>query len=218
MTRSYRQYCAIARALDRVGDRWTLLIIRELTVGPKRFKDLMEGLPGISTNLLSDRLGVLSQEGIVRRAVLGPPAGVQVYELTETGVELEPVLVALARWGHRYLTARTEDDFANPAWAVLALRSRFHPEEAEGVRETYEFRFDDTVMHVRVDDGTVRTGQGVAEDPDLVLVTDGDTLLALGAQQISAEEAVAAGRLEVRGPREMLERMGRIFRPYAAGE
>ena len=108
--RSYGQHCTVARALDAVGERWTLLLVRELSTGPKRFKDLLGGLPGIGTNLLAGRLKALEGEGIVRRATLPPPAGSNVYELTELGRGLEPVVVALSRWGARLLDAPREDD------------------------------------------------------------------------------------------------------------
>src|SRR5215208_1271548 len=121
--RSYGQYCTVARALDVVGERWTLLLVRELSTGPKRFKDLLEGLPGIGTNLLASRLKMLEGEGIVRRATLPPPAGSSVYELTGLGRELEPVIVALSRWGARLLDAPHEGDELRAGWAAVAMRS-----------------------------------------------------------------------------------------------
>src|SRR5262245_63048394 len=108
--RSYRQYCAVARGLDVVGERWTLLIVRDLLVGPKRYTDLLDGLPGIGTNLLAARLRELEQGGVVRRTVLPPPAGSTVYELTEVGRALEPVVMALGRWGVRFLDNPREGD------------------------------------------------------------------------------------------------------------
>src|ERR671931_479526 len=101
--RSYLQYAAVARGLDVVGERWTLLIVRDLLLGPKRYKDLLDGLPGIGTNLLAARLRALEKVGLVRRTVLPPPAGSAVYELTESGWELEPVVIALGRWGVRFM-------------------------------------------------------------------------------------------------------------------
>src|SRR5437660_12010745 len=103
--RSYDQYCAVARGLDVSGDRWTLLIVRDLLLGPKRYKDLLSGLPGIGTNLLADRLKELEGAGLIERAVLPPPAGSTVYQLTERGLALEPVMIALGRWGARCLGA-----------------------------------------------------------------------------------------------------------------
>src|SRR5919108_1109967 len=101
--RSYHQYCAVARALDLIGDRWTLLLIRDLLLGPKRYKDLLEGLPGIGTNLLAHRLREMEEYGLVERATLPPPSGVAVYQLTPTGEGLAPALSAIGRWGAQYL-------------------------------------------------------------------------------------------------------------------
>ncbi|MBA2617567.1 MAG: helix-turn-helix transcriptional regulator, partial [Rubrobacter sp.] len=121
--RSYGQHCTVARALDVVGERWTLLLVRELLTGPKRFKDLLAGLTGIGTNLLAARLKALEEHGIVRRGTLPPPAGSGVYELTELGWSLEPVVVALSRWGTRLVGDPRDGDERRPAWAAMALRS-----------------------------------------------------------------------------------------------
>src|SRR5215207_4475051 len=160
--RSYNQYCAVARALDVVGERWTLLIVRELSTGPKRFKDLLGGLPGIGTNLLAARLKDLERHELVRRTTLPPPAGSRVYELTDLGRSLEPVVVALGRWGSRFLgTPRPADDL-KPGWAMVAVRAALKPGAASGARETYEFRIDEEVFHVRIEDGEAETRQGTA--------------------------------------------------------
>ena len=117
--RRYNQYCAVARALDIVGERWTLLIVRELLSGPKRFKDLLVGLPGIGTNLLTARLKDLEGYGVVRRTILPPPAGSKVYELTELGRSLEPVIAALGQWGLEFLdNPPNQEDDLRPAWAT----------------------------------------------------------------------------------------------------
>src|SRR5581483_6905736 len=149
--RSYNQYCSVARALDVVGERWTLLIVRDLLLGPRRYKDLLESLPGIGTNLLADRLKELEHEGIVRRTVLPPPAGSTVYELTETGQELEPVIAAMGRWGARFLGApRSADRFPTSAYFV-ALRVLFQPEAAAGRNESYALWLEGHVYEVRVE-------------------------------------------------------------------
>src|ERR687886_123195 len=126
--RSYNQYCAVARALDIVGERWTLLVARELLTGPKRFKDLLEGLPGIGTNLLAARLKNLEGFGILRRTTLPPPAGSKVYELTELGRSLEPVITALGRWGLKFLDTPGQGDDLRPAWAMVAVKFALKPE------------------------------------------------------------------------------------------
>jgi DNA-binding HxlR family transcriptional regulator/putative sterol carrier protein len=209
--RSYRQYCAMARALDVLGERWTLLIVRELLTGPKRFKDLLEGLPGIGTNLLAGRLKELEGEGVLRRTTLPPPAGSAVYELTGRGRDLEPVLMGLARWGVDLLGEPRPGEAFKPAWAVQAMKATFRPEVARWVRETYEFRVGEDVFHVRVDDGVSEPEYGPAWEPDLILRTDPDTFLALVSGRTEASDAIEAGRLDIEGDAEALARVGEIF-------
>jgi DNA-binding HxlR family transcriptional regulator len=202
--RSYGQHCTVARALDAVGERWTLLLVRELSTGPKRFKDLLGGLPGIGTNLLAGRLKALEGEGIVRRATLPPPAGSNVYELTEFGRGLEPVVVALSRWGARLLDAPREEDELRAGWAAVAMRSAMKPGTAGGRPGTYEVRIDGEAFHLRVGDGeeAAEARQGPASDPDLVVSGDARTLLAVASGRLSPEEAVRSGVLRTEGDRE----------------
>jgi DNA-binding HxlR family transcriptional regulator/putative sterol carrier protein len=209
--RSYNQYCAVARGLDVVGERWTLLVVRELLTGPKRFKDLLDGLPGIGTNLLAKRLRDLEGHGIVWRTTLPPPAGSAVYELTDRGRSLESVTMALSQWGMELLGAPREEDYFRPGWLVLAMKSSFRPEEASGLRETYEFRIEGEVFHVRVDDGRCEARQGPASDPDLVVSADTETFLAVATGRIEPADATEAGALRVEGDRETLVRCARIF-------
>ena len=204
--RSYNQYCAVARAMDVLGERWTLLIVRELLPGPKRFKDLLEGLPGIGTNLLTARLKDLEWYGVVRRATLPPPAASRVYELTELGRSLEPVIMGLARWGLEFLGASREEDDRQPAWAMVALRSVLEPEAAGEARESYEFRVDGEVFHVWIEDGEAEVRQGFVPDPGLVVRSDTHTLLAVAAGRIEPAEAVASGAIGMEGDRDARER------------
>ena len=210
--RSYNQYCAVARALDVIGERWTLLIVRELLTGPKRFKDLLEGLSGIGTNLLTARLKDLEGYGVVRRTVLPPPAGSKVYELTELGRLLEPVVAALGRWGLEFLDTRPDQkDDLRPAWAMVALRSSLQAEAARGVRETYEFRVDDEAFHLRVEDGEVEALQGPAVNPDLVVKGDTRAFLALAAGQLDPAEALTSGELRIEGDEATLSQCLKMF-------
>src|SRR5215211_4455640 len=180
-TRSYAQHCTVARALDVVGERWTLLLVRELSTGPKRFKDLLGGLPGIGTNLLAARLKKLEGEGIVRRGTLPPPAGSNVYELTGLGRSLEPVIVALSRWGARLMGSPGEDDEVRAGWAAVAMRSALGARG--GSSGTYEFRIDGEAFHLRIRDGGqgAEARQGSAPDPDLVVEGDSGTFLAVAS-------------------------------------
>jgi DNA-binding HxlR family transcriptional regulator len=204
--RSYNQYCAVARAMDIVGERWTLLIVRELLPGPKRFKDLLEGLPGIGTNLLAARLKDLEGHGVVRRTTLPPPAASRVYELTELGRSLEPVIMGLARWGLEFLGASREKEDRQPAWAMVALRSVLKPEATGEVRESYEFRLDDEVLHVWIENGEIEVRQGTTADPYLVVRSDTQTLLAVAAGRVEPGEAVASGAIGIEGDLDARER------------
>jgi DNA-binding HxlR family transcriptional regulator/putative sterol carrier protein len=210
-TRSYNQYCALARALDVVGERWTFLLVRELLLGPKRYKDLLEGLPGIGTNLLADRLKALERAGITRRTVLPPPAGSAVYELTELGRGLEPTVFELGRWGAHFLEPRRESDATDPGWFFVSIRATFRPEAAEELRETYEFRIDGAPFHAHVHGGRARTGQGHADDPDVVVTTDLDSFIGLLSGRLSPGEAVAGGKAVLQGDETALERFVKIF-------
>ncbi len=209
--RRYDQYCSVARALDVVGGRWTLLLIRELLIGPKRYTDLLDGMPGIGTNLLAERLKHLEGHGVIRKRHLPPPADSDVYELTEFGRGLESAVIALGQWGISQLgEPRPEDDF-KPGWLVLAARITFRPHEARNLRETYELRIDDEVFRFSVQDGTLETGQGHAQVPDLVLITDTTTFLAVASRQRDLHEAVDAGAIDLQGDRSALERFDRVF-------
>ena len=209
--RTYSQFCAIARALDHVGERWTLLLIRELLTGPKRFKDLLVGLRGIGTNLLSTRLKQLEEYGIVQRTILSPPAEVPAYELTERGWELEPVLLALLRWGLPFLAKGRLDDYSRPIWDAIGMKVIFKPEVAKGVRETYEFRIDHDVFHVNIRDETALISQGHADTPDLVITTDSETFGALARNKLDLDEAVTDGTLLIDGSRKVFLRCLAMF-------
>ena len=211
--RSYDQYCAVARGLDVIGERWTLLIVRDMLLGPKRYKDLLEGLPGIGTNLLADRLHEMERLGLIERAVLPPPAGSAVYQLTDAGAALEPALMALGRWGARFLPGGPrKTDILVPRAYFVAIRAAFRPEQAVGLRETYEFRIGDLgVFEVRVEDGRCSTAERQASHPDAVFSMGVDTLNALLFQMVKPEQAVSSGKVRVKGDPAALERFIKIF-------
>jgi DNA-binding HxlR family transcriptional regulator len=199
-TRSYNQFCALAYALDVVGERWTLLIIRELLTGPRRFKDLMDGLPEISTNLLSDRLKSLEQQGIITRRVLPPPAGSTVYELTDVGLALETPLLALGRWGAQFLPPSL-DGLHLPSVGVMALaiKAFFRPQAAREINEVYTFRIGIEALQVQIEEGELHVQQGEALHTEAIFTTEMPIFLGLFAGQIPAEHALAAGLVRVEG-------------------
>ena len=195
--RSYDQYCAIARGLDVIGDRWTLLLVRDLLLGPKRYKDLLSGLPGIGTNLLADRLKELEAAGLVERTVLPPPAGSAVYQLTETGQGLETVMTALGRWGARFLGTPRKSDVMVPRAYFVAMRGVYNPEAAAGLNAVYELRIADLAFEVRVADGRLTTREGAVRNPDVILTMDVRTLNDLMFHVLAPASAVASGRVEI---------------------
>lgn len=198
LSRSYGQFCALAYALDVVGERWTLLIIRELLNGPRRYTDLMEGLPGISTNLLADRLKNLEQRGVIGRRVLPPPAGSTVYELTPVGMALERATVELGRWGAQFLPPSLEG-LALPSVGsmALAMKAFFRPEAALEMNETFELRLGEETLQVQIREGVMRTQQGVGWRPDTILEMEMGVFVGLFAGQLRPDEALAAGLVRV---------------------
>jgi DNA-binding HxlR family transcriptional regulator len=213
LLRTYNQFCPLARSLDILGERWTMLIIRNLFAGPQRYKDLLDGLPGIGTNLLAARLKKLEKEGIVSRHKLPPPAGSNVYELTELGWGLEEPIHALGRWGMFTLSRPREGAYYPPVIIAAGIGLIFNAKAAEGVHDTYEYRIDPTVFHVQVDDGFMKIFQGSASRPDLVITSDSDTWIAIGAGELPVPQAMADGKLRVQGEPEVIMRATRIFPP-----
>jgi DNA-binding HxlR family transcriptional regulator len=207
--RRYGDGCSIATALDHVGERWALLIVRELLLGPKRFTDLQAGLPSAGPKVLAQRLRELEGTGIVRRRTLPPPAASQVYELTEWGAELDPVVVALGRWGA--LAPERSDDPVSPDSAMIRLRSVFSPQPERPWTATYEMRLGRYRFTVRIADGhLVEMRRGEPHDrPDTIIDSDPDTLSRALVEQEAFAEAVADGHLTITGD----DRAGRrLFR------
>jgi DNA-binding HxlR family transcriptional regulator len=199
-SRSYKQYCGLAYALDMIGERWTLLIVRELFAGPRRFTDLMAGLPGISSNLLAERLKGLEQRNVIRRRTLPPPAGSTVYELTPLGLGLEPTLLELGRWGSQFVPPSPAGAAVLHAGSyALMLKTFFRPELARDVNETYELHIDDEVLQVQIAAGEIQVQQGQALTADAVFHTGIETYLGLLTRQIEPEVAVAGELIRVDG-------------------
>jgi DNA-binding HxlR family transcriptional regulator len=205
--RSYGEYCSIARALDVVGDRWTLLIIRELLIrGGCRYTDLKDGLPGIATNLLADRLRELESADLVRREDAPPPVATTLFHLTDTGAELLPVLDAIGRWGVRYMMAPADDDEFRGHWFAFPASFFLHDRDPDGPPVSIELRAADSPAVIEVSGGTIRTRPGSAAAPDVVLSGEPRLILALFAGAFSAAEAAEKG-LEIRGDISALERV-----------
>ncbi|HEV7763055.1 MAG TPA: winged helix-turn-helix transcriptional regulator [Acidimicrobiales bacterium] len=205
-SRSYGDACAIARALDVVGERWALLIVRELLLGPQRFSDLRRALPGASSNLVTDRLRELDGRGVIHRRRLPAPAGSWVYELTEWGRELEPIVLALGGWALR--VPLPPDPTLSATSVLLFLRGSAHP-DPDAPATTYRFELDDRVWTVRSASGRVdiEPGEPVPGDPAASLRTDPPTLNALVEDPATLDAALADGRATVTGDRAAFRRL-----------
>ncbi|MER7742765.1 winged helix-turn-helix transcriptional regulator [Streptomyces sp. NPDC096538] len=193
--RSYDQYCSAARALDVVGDRWTLLIVRELLAGPRRYTDLHADLPGVSTDVLASRLKDMERDGLTTRRRLPPPGAAYVYEITPRGSELLPVLQALGTWGEPELGERRPTDAVRAHWFALPLLRSL---EGEGLLEVRleEGRFH---LHLGAEEGPVHGDGPAPRDPDATLTLDTATCTAISRGTLPLPEAIRTGHVEVTG-------------------
>jgi len=174
-TRTKLDGCGIAHASDLLGQRWALLVIRELLLGPKRFTDLRAGIPDISANVLGQRLLELEESGIVRRRKLAPPAAARVYELTEWGRELEPAILSMGRWASGSPTFPANAEMG-PDSLVLALKSTFDPAKADGLDATYELWLGDVPFRIAVSGRGFEAEHGEAESPDATIRGDANVM------------------------------------------
>ena len=207
----YQQYCALARSLDVVGDRWTLLIVRELAPGPRRFTDLVDGLPGISRKLLTERLRALERDGIVARQELPPPAARQVYELTDDGRDLAHSLTPLIAWGARRIGERDPSESFRARWPAVAMAGLADREAAEGVSETYQYLVGNTAFYFVIDDGSIELRDGRVENPAVTLSTHEEMWAELASGKTGFSSAIETGAVGVAGEPEAVKRLGKIF-------
>jgi DNA-binding HxlR family transcriptional regulator len=210
--KSYDQYCPVARSLDLLGERWTLLIVRDLMTGSKRYTDLREGLPGIATDLLTARLRTLEAAGLVARRELPRPAPATVYELTDAGRELTPVILALARVGYGMLGApRPTDDVSAERVVLLGLRLGFRPDALPELTEAYQLYIDGQPFSVAVANGAAKLERGVASSPAMTFTTDARTLVALGRGETTLKRALANRSARLEGDRAAFARFAAAF-------
>jgi DNA-binding HxlR family transcriptional regulator/putative sterol carrier protein len=209
--RSYAQLCGIATALDVIGDRWTALVVRDLMLGPLRFGDLAEGLPGIGTNTLTARLKHLEASGVVHRQLLPLPDRGTVYELTAYGRELEPILLALGRWGTKSMGRLPADVASRSRWLVAGMLA-FHDETQRIARPTtWELRLTDGVFAVRAEGTSLTITAGAPDVADLVITTEDNDLHRLLTRQITPTEAVASGAVTLDGDHAALPRLVKLL-------
>lgn len=208
--RHYEDACATAHAMDLVGERWALLVIRELMLGPKRFSDLRESLPGISANVLTQRLEGLEAAGVLVRRRLPPPAAAQVYELTEWGYESEPIFQALGRWAARSPLHNPTLPFST-ASLVLSLRTMFSPERASDLEARVGFRIGEETFLAHLTKGRIEIARSDLDGADLIFTGTPPVLAAAiyGGQPLEALEQ--AGALQIEGDRALARRFIGLF-------
>jgi DNA-binding HxlR family transcriptional regulator/putative sterol carrier protein len=209
-TRTYGDGCGIAYGLDLVGERWALLVVRELLLGPKRFTDLRAGLPNASPNVLSERLRELERAGVVRRRKLPPPAGSRVYELTDWGRELEETVISLGRWAARSPSRPTDAPIGVDS-IVLALRALFDSGAAHGLRASYELRLGEDRFRIEVADDEIEVARGGADQADATIDTDPGTLDAVLWGGLPLADAQRAGKMTIEGDNAAVVRFVRLF-------
>ncbi|MGV9363056.1 winged helix-turn-helix transcriptional regulator [Amycolatopsis sp. NPDC003731] len=208
--RTYGQFCGLARALELVGERWSLLVVRDLLLGPKRYSDLRQTLPKLPPSVLSGRLNELEKAGVLRRRVLPQLDAAVVYELTEYGRELEPVLLQLGLWGARAMLDPAPDDLFTMDSAILSLYTTFRPEHAAGVNVSFEIRYGDLIVHALVDDGALKVAEGALPRADLVIESVG-SIQPLLSGRLSPLAAIEAGILRASGDLTLLDRFVDLF-------
>ncbi|GII56574.1 HxlR family transcriptional regulator [Planotetraspora thailandica] len=206
--RDFGQYCGLARALELVGERWTLLIIRDLAIHPRRYTDLLDGLPGIPSNVLATRLKELEQAGIAERRIAPPPNRGVVYALTPLGRELEPVIHELGRWGATQLGEPRPGEIVTPEALTMSLRAAFDPDEAAGLTASWEIHTPDFVVHAVVTEGKLEAGVGpVPAEPELVITFQPDDL----PSYLELVQAIKCGLVKISGQPKLLDTFTRVF-------
>ena len=209
--RSYRQLCGLAAALDLVGERWTMLLVRDLGLGPRRYGELLEGLPGIGEGLLTQRLRHLEAAGVLARE-FSPRHNAVVYALTDDGRELWEALIPLTAWGVRRVPEIDDHGTVRADWIAVALRSRLDPIESVGVTERYEMRVDGEPYTIVADDGDVTVERGPAPDAVVRIALDFDTFMSLGMGSASAADALQERRMAIDGEKDALRRWTKLLR------
>ncbi|MET9118911.1 winged helix-turn-helix transcriptional regulator [Streptomyces longwoodensis] len=212
-TREYGQFCGLARAMEVIGERWAVLIVRNLLSGPQRYTDLRRGLPAIPTNVLSTRLKQLEEAGLATRRALPHPERGVVYELTAHGRDLEPALIALGRWGARTMTEPRPGEAVTAESVAMSFRTAYRPEAAQGATAGFEVRMGEFTIRLQVTDGALAVGFGAHPAPDLVVERlSGHPVRELMSGSRTPDEVLADGSLRVEGDPALLGRFAEMFR------
>lgn len=209
--RCYGDACGISRALDVVGERWALMVVRELLLGPKRFSDIRRGLPRLSADVLTQRLRGLEQAGILGQRKLPPPASARVYELTPAGRALEPVLLELGRWGGANAAAPDEGMCMSLDSHLLSMRTLFVPERAEGFEGDVLLLLDGESFAAKVADGTFEVDRETLDAPDATIEAPAGVLLDVLHGRRDLDEAIEADELRIAGNEGAARRFTTLF-------
>jgi len=206
--RSYRQYCGLAKALDVIGDRWTLLIVRELLIGESRYTDLLKGLPGIATNLLATRLEEMEQAGLITREDLPAPSATTVYRLTKRGEDLRPVVRELGKWAGPMMTGRSKSECARTRWMVLPAQFYLEDRLPAGRNVAIQINGGDESVVIESRDGKVKARTGLAADADLTMTGSPELALGIMMGRLTAADAKKKG-LKIEGDTKLLARFSK---------
>ncbi|WP_181776103.1 winged helix-turn-helix transcriptional regulator [Amycolatopsis pittospori] len=216
-SRTYGQFCGLARALEIIGERWSLLIVRDLVLGPKRFTELQAGLPKIPASTLSARLNELEQSGVLRRRLLPQLDAAVVYELTEYGAELDQIVLDLGLWGARSLGRPAPEDVFTLDAAILSLYTTFQSEKAKGIHATYELHYPgNMVLHAIIEDGALKVADGAHPGADATIEPLGPFIKDLLSGELTAADALRTGKVRIEGASEYLELFTELFHIPAA--
>ncbi|GAA2534973.1 winged helix-turn-helix transcriptional regulator [Winogradskya humida] len=204
--RGYHQYCGLASALDILGERWTLLIVRELLMGPRRYSELLADLPGIGTNLLAERLKFLVENGVVRQIDVRGTGSRLSYELTDAGQGLRPAVLGLAQWGMDFVGELAAEDTVRPHWGFLAVEAMIDSGRVPPFDENYEFHVDNEVFHIAVGGNAASAVRGPSVSPAMVATTDAATFVQIGSGRVTPFMAMIQGKLKLEGDAEAVIR------------
>ena len=193
--KSYLQYCGVARTLDLVGERWTLLLVRDLLLGPQRYSDLLDGLPGLTTNLLARRLKCLEEDGLVEKVKLPPPNPAKVYRLTELGRELEPLVLEACEWGNRFMAQPAPEEQQNLGWSLLRLKRRYKGNQNFVV----ELRAPERIFHIALRLNGIQVHQGGNPTAELIITGSTMALHQLFFGPTRASELIGQGEIVAQG-------------------
>lgn len=204
--REYGQFCGLAAGLNVIGERWTLLVVRELLIGPARFNEMVENLPGMGPNLLAERLRTLTERGVIEQLPVPGDGRGKLYRLTPLGEELRGPLLDMAKWGMQFLAETDTTGAVRAKWGFLAVQAMVDEDRIPDRDESYEFRVGDEIFTVEVRDGVVKCLPGVAIEPALIITSDPESFVRIGARMITPFKALATGNVRIEGEPDAIHR------------